>query len=109
MCFPLIMFFSVNDIVAVGAESFYATNDHYFISDVLHFLTILLGLPFCNVIYYSPEEVRVAATGFMAPNGINMSPDKRLLLLISEFTDHVPAHFLTDKHKAVLVYPVVQC
>lgn len=79
----LVMFFSVNDVLAVGVESFYATNDHYFLSDALHFLTILLGLPFCNVIYYSPEEVRVAATGIMASNGINMSPDKRLLISLS--------------------------
>lgn len=70
--------FSVNDIVAVGVESFYATNDRSFPNDALNFLTIILGLPWCEVVYYSPNEVRVAAGGFMSSNGINISPDKRL-------------------------------
>ncbi|XP_026148929.1 serum paraoxonase/arylesterase 2-like [Mastacembelus armatus] len=78
---------SVNDIVAVGVESFYATNDHAFPSDVLHFLTILLGLPWCDVVYYSPEEVKVAASGFLSANGINISPDKRYIY-VSDIVDH---------------------
>lgn len=80
------MSFSVNDIVAVGVESFYATNDHYFPNDALHFLTLMLGLPWCDVVYYSPEEVRVAADGFLSSNGINISPDKRLFL--AHFSSH---------------------
>ncbi|XP_067457916.1 serum paraoxonase/arylesterase 2-like [Thunnus thynnus] len=78
---------SVNDIVAVGVESFYATNDHYFPNDALHFLTLMLGLPWCDVVYYSPEEVRVAADGFLSSNGINISPDKRYIY-VSDIIDH---------------------
>ncbi|TDH11969.1 hypothetical protein EPR50_G00066070 [Perca flavescens] len=78
---------SVNDIVAVGVESFYATNDHYFPNEALHFLTVLLGLPWCDVVYYSPKEARVAADGFMSANGINISPDKRYIY-ISDILDH---------------------
>lgn len=83
-CFFKILFitsFSVNDIVAVGVESFYATNDRFFHNEALQFVTILLGLPLCDVVYYSPKEVRVAADGFMSSNGINVSPDKRLFLI----------------------------
>uniref|UniRef100_A0A3Q3VRE9 Paraoxonase n=1 Tax=Mola mola TaxID=94237 RepID=A0A3Q3VRE9_MOLML len=79
---------SVNDIVAVGVESFYATNDHSFPNDALHFLTIVLGLPWCEVVYYGPEEVRVAAGGFMSSNGINISPDKRLYIYVADILDH---------------------
>lgn len=68
----------MNDIVAVGVESFYATNDHSFSNDILHTAIVILGLPWCDVVYYSPEEVRVAAGGIMSSNGINISPDKRL-------------------------------
>lgn len=68
----------MNDVLAVGVDSFYATNDHSFASDFLHIITVILGLPWCEVVYYSPTEVKVAATGIMAANGINMSPDKRL-------------------------------
>nr|XP_020475724.1 serum paraoxonase/arylesterase 2-like [Monopterus albus] len=78
---------SINDVVAVGVESFYATNDRAFPSDSLNFLTILLGLPWCEVVYYSPGEVKVAANGFLLANGINISPDKRYIY-VSDLLDH---------------------
>ncbi len=79
------MSFSVNDIVAVGVESFYATNDRSHTIDSLSFLVIFLGLPWSNVVYYSPKEVRVAADGFLSSNGINVSPDKRLFPVYGTF------------------------
>ncbi|XP_071372186.1 serum paraoxonase/arylesterase 2-like isoform X2 [Centroberyx affinis] len=78
---------SVNDIVAVGLESFYATNDRSFHNDALNFVAFLLGLPWCTVVYYSPEDVRVAANGFLSSNGINLSPDKRYLY-VSDILGH---------------------
>lgn len=76
----------MNDIVAVGVESFYATNDHSFPSEALHWLTVILGLRWCDVVYYSPGEVKVAASGFLSANGINSSPDKRLFSV--KFSNH---------------------
>lgn len=70
-------FYSVNDILAVGTDSFYATNHAWFPSEALNFLVSLLGLPWCDVVFYSPGEVRVAAGGIMSANGINISPDRR--------------------------------
>ncbi|XP_070822406.1 serum paraoxonase/arylesterase 2-like isoform X2 [Chaetodon trifascialis] len=78
---------SVNDIVAVGVESFYATNDHYYHNDILSTLFLILSIPLCEVVYYSPEEVRVAAGGFLSPNGINISPDKRHIY-VSDIVGH---------------------
>ncbi|XP_030638444.1 serum paraoxonase/arylesterase 2 [Chanos chanos] len=78
---------SVNDIVAVGTESFYATNDHYFSNDMLKHAELLLTLPWCNVVHYSPEEVKVVAKGFHFANGINISPDKRHIY-VSDFFNH---------------------
>ncbi|XP_040900313.1 serum paraoxonase/arylesterase 2-like [Toxotes jaculatrix] len=78
---------NVNDIVAVGVESFYASNDRFFQNDALNFLSIILGLAFCDVVYYSPGEVRVAATGFISLNGINISPDKRYIY-VSDIMEH---------------------
>lgn len=72
--------FSVNDIVAVGPESFYATNDHYFTNEILKLLEPALPLAWCDVIYYSPDTVQSVAGGFFSANGINISPDKRQVL-----------------------------
>ncbi|XP_051722641.1 serum paraoxonase/arylesterase 2 [Ctenopharyngodon idella] len=70
---------NVNDIVAVGAESFYATNDHYFTNEILKLVEPFLSLPWCDVVYFSPETVQVVAEGFLSANGINISPNKRHL------------------------------
>lgn len=73
----LIYLSSVNDIVAVGVDTFYATNDHYFTHEILVLVEFLLALPWSNVVYYSPEEVKVVSEGYYFANGINISPDKR--------------------------------
>ncbi|XP_037310733.1 serum paraoxonase/arylesterase 2-like isoform X1 [Pungitius pungitius] len=78
---------SVNDVVAVGVESFYATNYQAFSYDVLNTVTVLLGFSWCDVVYYSPSEVRVAADGIMSANGINISPDKRYIY-VSDIMGH---------------------
>nr|Q90952.1 RecName: Full=Serum paraoxonase/arylesterase 2; Short=PON 2; AltName: Full=Aromatic esterase 2; Short=A-esterase 2; AltName: Full=Serum aryldialkylphosphatase 2 [Gallus gallus]AAC42234.1 paraoxonase 2 [Gallus gallus] len=78
---------SVNDVVAVGPDSFYATNDHYFYDFILMFLEMYLGLTWSNVVYYSPKEVKEVAAGFYSANGINISPDKKYIY-IADILDH---------------------
>ncbi|XP_074840816.1 serum paraoxonase/arylesterase 2-like [Carettochelys insculpta] len=72
---------SVNDIVAVGPEHFYATNDHYFSDHLLLMMELFLGLTWSNAVYYSPEEVKEVASGFYSANGINISPDKKYVYI----------------------------
>ncbi|XP_072268998.1 serum paraoxonase/arylesterase 2-like [Pyxicephalus adspersus] len=78
---------SVNNIVAVGPESFYATNDNYFESLPMKFLEALLGLKLTNVVYYSPSNVREVAAGFYKGNGIAISNDKRFIYAV-DLTSH---------------------
>ena len=68
---------SLNDLVAVGREHFYATNDHYFVDQYMRSWELYLGLAWSNVVYYSPDDVRVVASGFDFANGISMSPDRK--------------------------------
>lgn len=77
----------VNDVVAVGVESFYATNTAYYHTDVLNIVSIILDWPWCDVVFYSPDEVRVTADGIMGGNGINISPDKKYIY-VSDIIDH---------------------
>ncbi|XP_060104514.1 serum paraoxonase/arylesterase 2-like [Heteronotia binoei] len=78
---------SVNDIVALSPDSFYATNDHYFTGLPLMLLEMFLGLSWTNVIYYSPKEVREVASGFYSANGINISPDGQYVY-VADLMDH---------------------
>lgn len=72
--------YSVNDIVAVGVDSFYATNTRYFHNAVVNLLSLVFWLAWTDVVYYSPKEVKVVATGISSANGINISPDQRLVI-----------------------------
>lgn len=78
---------NVNDIVAVGPEHFYATNDHYFVNHYLRSWELYLGLAWSYVVYYSPDEVKVVAKGFDFANGINISPDGKYVY-IAELLAH---------------------
>ncbi|KGL72537.1 Serum paraoxonase/arylesterase 2, partial [Tinamus guttatus] len=86
---------SVNDIIAVGPDSFYATNDRYFSDFPLLFLERFLGLTWTNVIYYSPKEVKEVADGFYSANGINISPDGKYIYVADVMDSSV--HVL-EKH-----------
>uniref|UniRef100_A0A5F8HFY8 Paraoxonase n=1 Tax=Monodelphis domestica TaxID=13616 RepID=A0A5F8HFY8_MONDO len=68
---------SVNDIVVLGQERFYATNDHYFTGHFLSQLELFLDLQWTNVVYYSPDEVKEVASGLGFANGIALSPDRK--------------------------------
>ncbi|KAM3613860.1 uncharacterized protein V6R79_006008 [Siganus canaliculatus] len=82
------LLYSVNDILAVGVDSFYATNDHYFSHETLKaYVEPLLGQAWGFVVYYSPEEVKVASEGYYCANGINISPDKRFIY-VSDLLAH---------------------
>nr|XP_004656266.2 serum paraoxonase/arylesterase 1 [Jaculus jaculus] len=78
---------SVNDIAAVGPESFYATNDHYFVDPYLRSWEIYLGIAWSYVVYYSPDEVHVVAEGFDFANGISISHDGKYVY-IAELLAH---------------------
>ncbi|XP_042345806.1 serum paraoxonase/arylesterase 2-like [Plectropomus leopardus] len=92
---------SVNDVLATGVDSFYATNDHYVTHEHLKSLEMLLGQAWTNVVYYSPEEVKVVSEGYYFANGINISPDKRHIYMADLF-DH-KVHVLERKEDNTLV------
>ncbi|MBX3506598.1 MAG: SMP-30/gluconolactonase/LRE family protein [Parvibaculum sp.] len=70
-------FISLNDVVAVGPESFYATNDHGTRSPVGRMIDDLLLLRNSTVVYFDGEEASVAADTILMANGINISADGR--------------------------------
>ncbi|XP_008321724.1 serum paraoxonase/arylesterase 2-like [Cynoglossus semilaevis] len=93
---------SVNDIVAVGVDSFYATNDHYFSNTAFtSLIELVLAQPWTNVVYYSPDDVRVVAEGYYLANGINTSPDKQHLYVVDVLDHNV--HVLERKEDNALV------
>jgi arylesterase / paraoxonase len=67
-------FISLNDVVGVGAESFYTTNDHGSRSGFTNTVTDFLLLRNSAVVYFDGEKAETAADTILYANGINVSP-----------------------------------
>ena len=75
------MLVSPNDLVAVGPNSFYVTNDHRFVSGFKRIIEDYMRLSLSNVLYYDGSHFKEAASGFAYANGINVSADGKILYL----------------------------
>ncbi|CAH1263821.1 PON1 [Branchiostoma lanceolatum] len=73
------LLYSLNDIVATGPESFYAGNDKYTTGLYSRMAETWLLLPWSNVVYYSGGEATIVADGLLYANGINLSPEGKLV------------------------------
>ncbi len=69
---------SPNDVVAVGSDAFYVTNDHAS-KGLGAQLGDLLLLRNANVVYYDGDAMRIVADTLLFPNGINVSPDGKTI------------------------------
>ena len=72
---------SPNDIVAVGPDKFYVTNDHKYTSGLMRTLEDYGRLKLSSLVYYDGQSFREAASGFSYPNGVNVSKDGRKLYM----------------------------
>ena len=95
---------SPNDIVAVGPEQFYATNDHHYSSGIMHVLENYLMLPISNVMYFDGEDYKQVASGMSFANGINVSANGKQLYLasLSSLKVHVYQRDLTSNELSLL-------
>lgn len=94
---------SINDIVALGPDSFYATVDFYFRATTMKVIEKLLYLPWSSVVYYSPTEVKEVASGFYFTNGINISPARKYIYFV-DIADR--AVHVMEKHDNNSLTPV---
>ncbi|MFQ5770861.1 MAG: strictosidine synthase family protein, partial [bacterium] len=70
---------SPNDVLAVGARSFYVTNDHGSVSKAGRTLEEYLRLAKSNVLYYDGSAFKIVAKGILYANGINQSRDAKTI------------------------------
>ena len=74
---------SVNDVVAVDESRFYFTNDHGATSKLGLLAEDYLGFALSNVIYFDGANFMEVADGIAYANGINLSPDRKQVLVAS--------------------------
>ena len=70
-----------NDLVAVGHDRLYVTNDHANQAGFPRLLEDYLRRSISTVVYYDGERFVEAASGIRYPNGVNVSPDGRTLFV----------------------------
>jgi arylesterase / paraoxonase len=82
---------SPNDVVGVGPDAFYVTNDHANVSGWQRTAEDYLRLPLTTVQFFDGQSFSTALSGLGGSNGINVSADGRSLYLsaASELTVYV--------------------
>ena len=70
---------SPNDLVAVGPEQFYVTNDHRYTGGFKRTVEEYARQAWSIVLFYTGTEFVEAASGLGYANGINVSADGRQL------------------------------
>jgi arylesterase/paraoxonase len=85
------MLVSPNDVVAVGPDRFYVSNDHRYAPGMKRMMEEYLRLRLSNILYYDGSRFTEAASGFGYANGINVSVDRETLYLcaVTERSLHV--------------------
>ncbi|XP_045159584.1 serum paraoxonase/arylesterase 2-like [Mercenaria mercenaria] len=69
----------MNDMVAVGRDKFYITKFARFREYNRYNLEMFSGMKFGGIFYYDGHKAREVASGYYMPNGINISPDKKVV------------------------------
>ncbi|XP_030829826.1 serum paraoxonase/arylesterase 2 isoform X2 [Strongylocentrotus purpuratus] len=73
---------SPNDVVLVDENRFYTTNDAY-LPQPFNILEVVFRLSSGSVAYYDGHDARIVAKGLKLSNGVNLSPNKKLLYAAS--------------------------
>ncbi|HYQ90539.1 MAG TPA: SMP-30/gluconolactonase/LRE family protein [Candidatus Competibacteraceae bacterium] len=100
---------SPNDVVAVGPNRFYVTNDHGNVSPWGRTLEEYLRLERAYVLYYDGMQFRKVASSLAMANGITVSPDGHTLYVaatvgrkIQVYTRDIPSGSLSWKDEIFL-------
>jgi arylesterase/paraoxonase len=82
-------FISSNDILAVGENQFFLTNDHTRKDDILRKIGDFINFPSGNVVYFDGEKTRIVSEGIPYANGINLSPNGEFVYVSSTTTNRL--------------------
>lgn len=88
-------FVSINDVVALDRDRFYASNDHGSKNGIVRMLEDYLRLNLGSVVYFDGDEAHVALKGQTYANGVQTSLDGKDLF-VAETTDQRVTRYRID-------------
>ncbi|XP_071838424.1 serum paraoxonase/arylesterase 2-like [Apostichopus japonicus] len=83
------LFTSVNDVLATGPSSFYATNDGYLRFTAWRVLETLLSRPWGSVVHYDGSEAKVVVDSTFEYNGMGLSLDGQFVYIARPFSSSI--------------------
>ncbi|XP_002731966.1 serum paraoxonase/arylesterase 1-like [Saccoglossus kowalevskii] len=98
--------YSLNDVLAVGPESFYFTNDMFFTQGILRILELYAGMAWGGVGLYDVTD-KILLQGMMFANGINMSPDGRLVYVAEFVRNTVNIYKRVPEDNSLIIQKVI--
>ncbi|WND03847.1 hypothetical protein QGN29_05610 [Temperatibacter marinus] len=88
---------SPNDLVAVGEDTFYVTNDHGW-TGAMRMVEDFLAVPVSNVVFYQSGTSEVVINGLSYANGITASEDAQTLYISEISKRQIRAWHKSDTH-----------
>ncbi|XP_069128988.1 serum paraoxonase/arylesterase 1-like isoform X1 [Argopecten irradians] len=89
---------SINDLAMVGEDSFYVTQILHSSRPLLRKLEHRLMLSLGEVMFYDGASVRSVASGLHVPNGINKSPDGKVLYVANGGAYQLKSYEILDNN-----------
>ncbi|XP_028404309.1 serum paraoxonase/arylesterase 2-like [Dendronephthya gigantea] len=76
--------YNPNDVVAVGPDKFYITNDHYFVkSKLLRLIEVFYPMKLGTVAFYNGTSAKIVSGEFQFANGINIDESGRYVFVVN--------------------------
>jgi arylesterase/paraoxonase len=85
-------FVSPNDILAIGENQFFITNDHDTRSKWRVLFNDFFRIPTGNIVFFDGQKAKVVSNKIVYPNGIAISKDKSKIFVTSTLSKKVMAY-----------------
>ncbi|KAJ8028760.1 Serum paraoxonase/arylesterase 1 [Holothuria leucospilota] len=101
------LFNSLNDVAAVGPDSFYAANDAY-IGGCWRIVESFLGMPWCTIVYYDGETAKIVEKGRPYFNSVAVSKDGSSVFLTVPSDQQVNIYKRDNKDGSLKFYRSIE-
>ena len=90
---------NLNDLIVVGQDEFYATNDRYFRYSWQYMMEMIFMLPWGSLTYYKHGQSKIVSDSLFFPNGVAVSPDSKYIYAMETLKERIVVYRRTKDAK----------